>query len=49
MEKNTEGNGLKNMPKRMDKIGGTFQILNNATGGTQVVLGMPLTNVNRIF
>ncbi len=44
-EKNALGNGLNNMAKRMDKMGGSFQILNAPMGGTHIVLGIPLTKV----
>jgi signal transduction histidine kinase len=46
-EKNPWGNGLNNMAKRMAKIGGNFQILNNANNGIQVILTLPLTKVSR--
>jgi signal transduction histidine kinase len=34
------GNGLKNMARRMENIGGTFRIENN--NGTTTTLGLPL-------
>lgn len=40
-EEENRGNGLKNMAKRMRKIGGNCNVSNKATGGVQVVLTLP--------
>jgi signal transduction histidine kinase len=42
---NSIGNGLKNMAKRMNKLGGDFQISTNDTTGVNIVLSLPLTKV----
>jgi signal transduction histidine kinase len=41
-DKAIRGNGLKNMAKRMRKIGGQCAVSNQMTGGVQVVLMLPL-------
>jgi signal transduction histidine kinase len=43
--KNHAGNGLNNMAKRMDKIGGSFQITADEESSVEVILCLPLTKV----
>jgi len=43
-EKIKSGNGLKNMKKRMEKLNGTFNCLNNS--GTQINLQIPMQYLN---
>lgn len=41
-ERRTFGNGLLNMGKRMESIGGVCEIMSRQQGGTKVVIGMPV-------
>jgi signal transduction histidine kinase len=40
------GNGIKNMTKRMSKMGGDFHLSNKIMGGVDVILRLPLTKVS---
>ena len=38
------GNGLRNMRERAQALGGKFELIAQSTGGTQVLINIPLTN-----
>jgi len=44
IEKIISGNGLKNMKKRMEKLKGTFNCMNNS--GTLIILQIPMHSLN---
>lgn len=43
-EKKFAGNGLFNMQKRMNEIGGTFEIISSAGNGTEIICRFPATD-----